>query len=638
MKFYCVQDTIATKIKKFTRILFYTIAANNNQSWARLHAPRSPDIAQRWQRSPMSIKKAPHTPQKTDSFNRHNEAVPTSALQHASAMLDACFDAAFIAGTDGKIVGANTAFSDILGTPAQELIGMAADGIYVSPGSYKCSTGETLFIDEAYMQQLQSDHALLLTTGRSSLEDLHCCTRQGIAIPVEQKSVVLYNSRGKTQGTLIVMRNKTSMQTLRSTLEKFNRLFENSFDSILLCDNAGIILMANQTFGHLSGHAPEEIVGIPFADILFPGPGTYECDNGTSVQIGNAFSEEIKNICLRLYKQQTISGWQSWLVKKDRSAVFVEHNLAALAGQNNSTAGFLCIIRDITEKAAMQDALQEKEVRFRTFFEYAPDAIYISDVSGIFMDGNRSAEQITGYSREELIGKNYFDLNLLSPEQLPQALELLERNIAGSPTGPDEFILQCKDGSEKTVEICTYPLYIEGKHCVLGVAHDVSEHKRAKDALKKIRENLEVTVRERTRDLEDANTALNVLLKSRDEDRGALEESMLHNLHELVLPCIEKLKAGKLQKQQKGMLEILERNLRDITAPMMRAITMQNLHFTPAEISVANCIRHGKSSRDIAELLQLSIKTVQFHRENIRGKCAIKNKKVNLRTFLASLA
>ena len=102
----------------------------------------------------MSIKAA-HTLQKTNSPERQDEASPTSALQHASAMLDACFDAAFIAASDGIIAGANTACSDMLGIPAQELIGMAADSIYATPGSYKCSTGETLLVDEDYMQVLR---------------------------------------------------------------------------------------------------------------------------------------------------------------------------------------------------------------------------------------------------------------------------------------------------------------------------------------------------------------------------------------------------------------------------------------------------------------------------------------------------
>lgn len=420
--------------------------------------------------------------------------------------------------------------------------------------------------------------------------------------------------------------------------DDFALLFEYSFDAVMLCDAAGIVLKANPAFLQVSGYAAGDILGRQAAEVLLPGPGSYAGPTGTTVEIGPKLCEELQRVFSKPPERDCASAWQGWLIKKDRSAVYIDLRRAADHGSGGATAGSLCIIRDISEKEAMQDALRKSEERFRTFFEYAPDAIYISDINGMFIDGNRIAEQLTGYSREELIGRNYFDLDLLSADQFPRALALLEQNIAGSATGPDEFELKRKDEQLVTVEICTYPLYLQGERCVLGVAHDITGRKRAEAALKKARESLEIKVQERTQDLEEANTALRVLLKGRDEDRAALEESMLHNLHELVLPCIEKLRAGELHDRQRAVLDLLETNLRDITAPMMRALTVQHLHFTPAEIAVAACIRHGKKTREIAELLQISIKTIQFHRENIRRKCGLKNKKVNLRTFLSSLA
>jgi PAS domain S-box-containing protein len=424
----------------------------------------------------------------------------------------------------------------------------------------------------------------------------------------------------------------------RVSSERFEILFELSLDSIIVSDMHGCITRANPAFISLMGYAHEEIIGRPLADVVLPGPGTYACRTGGSVQVGRQYEEELTTMFVRLFQEGSIKQWQTWFVRKDRAALFVEHHLVALYDSDGRPDGALSIIRDVTEKTAMQDALRKSEERFRTFFEYAPDAIYISDESGIFLDGNRSAEQLTGYRREELIGKNYFELDLLSDDEFPKALELLERNLSGSPTGPDEFVLKRKDGAMVSVEICTYPLYLQEGHCVLGMAHDITDRKQAEQDLIKARETLEARVRERTQDLLEANTALRVLLNSRDDDRAALEESMLHNVHELVLPCIEKLRAGKLQDRQQALLGLLETILRDITAPMLRSLTLQHLRLTPAEISVANCIRQGKQNREIADVLQLSIKTVQFHRENIRRKCGIKNKKVNLQTFLASLA
>lgn len=389
---------------------------------------------------------------------------------------------------------------------------------------------------------------------------------------------------------------------LDPALHQACRLLEAWFDAAILTDPGGIILQANTACRNMLGCCTEELIGKP-ADFLYASP-----DSPLPAEVH--------------------------CVSKPGLAIPVEQKSTPVFNSAGQTAGMLTVMRDRTVELALRTA----EERFRTFFEYAPDAIYLSDVNGIFIDGNRSAEQLTGYSRAELIGKNYFDLDLLSDEQFPKALELLERNISGSPTGPDEFDLKRKDGGLVSVEICTYPIYLQGERCVLGVAHDITAHKQAEEELNRARESLEIKVGERTRDLEEVNTTLRVLLKGRDDDRTALEQAMLHNLHELVLPCIEKLKAAKLQERQRAILELLETNLRDITSPMMRSLSMQHLHFTPAEISVANCIRHGKATREIAELLQLSIKTVHFHRDNIRRKCGIKNKKVNLRTFLAALA
>ena len=100
-----------------------------------------------------------------------------------------------------------------------------------------------------------------------------------------------------------------------------------------------------------------------------------------------------------------------------------------------------------------KEKLEKSAEMMNLFFEFAPDAIYFSDLSGTFMDGNQAAEKLTGYKREELIGKNFLELNLLSKKQLLKASKLLALNILGKETGPDEFTLKRKDCLEITLEI-----------------------------------------------------------------------------------------------------------------------------------------------------------------------------------------
>jgi len=102
-------------------------------------------------------------------------------------------------------------------------------------------------------------------------------------------------------------------------------------------------------------------------------------------------------------------------------------------------------------------------------------------------------------------------------------------------------------------------------------------------------------------------------------------------------PFLEKLKTSRLNQRQQGYLEIVETQLNDILSPFLRGISPRYLKLTPTEITVANLVKQGKSTKEIADLLNLSARTVEVNRNNIRKKIGITNKKVNLRTYLLSI-
>ncbi len=135
--------------------------------------------------------------------------------------------------------------------------------------------------------------------------------------------------------------------------------------------------------------------------------------------------------------------------------------------------------------------LKLSEERLKLIFELAPDAYYLSDFKGNFIDGNKAAEELTGYNRDELIGQSFLNLKLLKPSQIPRAAKLLALNILGKSTGPDEFVLNRKDGTSVFVEISTHPVKIGNKGLVLGIARDITRRKEIEEEKKQLKESLQ---------------------------------------------------------------------------------------------------------------------------------------------------
>ena len=138
--------------------------------------------------------------------------------------------------------------------------------------------------------------------------------------------------------------------------------------------------------------------------------------------------------------------------------------------------------------------------------------------------------------------------------------------------------------------------------------------------------------------LKEVHTALKVLLNHKNEDRKELEEKILLNMKWLVLPYLEKMKKSGLNEKQETYRYIVESLLKEITSPFVRKLCSPNLTLTPTEIQVADLVKEGKTTKEVAELLNSSTRAVEFHRENLRAKIGLKNKKINLRSYLLSLS
>jgi PAS domain S-box-containing protein len=404
-------------------------------------------------------------------------------------------------------------------------------------------------------------------------------------------------------------------EALRESEKKYRALFEQSKDAIYITTLDGTILDMNPAGLELLGYSKEELRDIKAQDLSVD-PADRQ-----------RFQEDIEHL-------GSVKNYEYQLVKKDGTTIDCLLTSTIRRRKDGSTVGYQGIIRDISDQKRAEAARRESDKRFRAVFEAAPLGITLADEDGRFLEANRFFHTMLGFRRDEIRSMNFIDIT--HPDDREETMRNADRVREGKT---DHYIMEKqylkKDGS--TIWGIVRATAIKdpsGKiQYWIGLMEDITERKQTQQQLMDRERELE----DKNRNLEEVNTALRVLLKKRDEDRRELENRFILNLKELVNPYVDKLKNEKLDEKQKAFISIIESNLEDVISPFSQRLTLKFLNFTPSELRIANLIKQGKTTKEIAHLLNLSPRTVESHRDNIRKKIGIKKKKANLRTHLLSV-
>ncbi len=360
-----------------------------------------------------------------------------------------------------RVIQWNDAAEHIFGYPAHEALGRHA--AFIVPERFK-----------EHVDQVWS--ALMANKGgeRSTNENV---TKDGRTIFCEWYNTSLVDGRGQVIGVASLVQDVTERlraeESLCASEERFKNLFEKSSEAQLLLDSESKVVDCNTAFLRLFvipnkadvlGHSPEE-----FAPEFQPdGTSSYE-----------------RGLELMRSVMEKGSARLEWEHRKHDDAHTPIHNELICTMISIAEQPMLHVaIRDITDRKAAEEALKSSEERLKLLYEYAPDAYYLSDLKGNFVDGNREAEKILGFKKDEIIGQSFMKLRILSAGQLPKAATLLAKNAMGKSTGPDEFTLNRKDGTQVSAEIRTYPIKIKNQTLVLGIARDITERRQAEEALR----------------------------------------------------------------------------------------------------------------------------------------------------------
>ncbi len=289
----------------------------------------------------------------------------------------------------------------------------------------------------------------------------------------------------------------------------------------------------------------------------------------------------------------------------------------------------------MTEKPDRLGALILSETRYKTMVETMGDGLSEIDEHQHTTYANDTLCRMWGRTKDEIIGVPV--TRFVDEKNRAVLMAQLEKRRRGE-CHAYEIVWTKKDGS-KLHALMTPTPYFDENGCFKGsfaVVTDISRQKKEKDLL-------EMRVQQRTRELqtqarhlEEVNTALRVLLKKREQDRQRMEEQMTANIRELIFPYIDRMRTTRLDEHQTACLDIMAATLEDIVSPFLHKLSLEFLHLTPSEIQVANLIKHGKTTKEIAAILSLSHQTIEFYRKRIRKKLGITRKAINLRTFLTA--
>jgi len=299
---------------------------------------------------------------------------------------------------------------------------------------------------------------------------------------------------GKTVGFQAIIVDITKLKEAEKKLMETNRkletIFETASEGIMTVDENENITFVNNAFARMLGYEEHELIGVNLRKFV------EEKD----------FQKIMKQTHVR--KQGKTSRYEITLYNRDGKPRILQVSASPLWNEKGEYKGAISIIMDVTERRKMEERLKESEERLERLIEYAPDAIYINDLQGRFIDGNKQAEALIGYSKEELVGKSFFEVGIFPREYLPKIEEAVAKNTRGEKYGPEEIELMRKDGERIFVEISAFPVPSGKKIEVIGIVRDITERKQLQKKLEEYAQHLEELVEQRTKALKEAQEQL----------------------------------------------------------------------------------------------------------------------------------
>jgi PAS domain S-box-containing protein len=494
----------------------------------------------------------------------------------------------------------NERMSKMLGYSENELVGQSARIAYES--------------DEEFQRVGQVKYAEIQQGGSGAVETRLKRKDGGVFDVLVCSSAI--DTAELSEGTIFtaldITARKRAEEALRESEYYFRSLLFNMHEDILVIDRDYRVTDVNNALLVTAGLKYEDVIG----------RHCYEVSHGY-----NEPCERKGEECIlpEVFETGEPGNCRHQHERADGSKVWVDILLSPLREKSGKVTHVIEAIRDVSDLVQMEEVLREREANFRALAENANDGILIAAGEGGHVYANRRAAEITGYSVSELVQIGLREL--VASDEVQKIADRFMRRLSGENVPSQyETAFVKKSGEIFPVELSSARSSWKGEPATIVIVRDITKRKRG-----------EAQLLSKSRYLEEVNAALKVLLKKRDEDKEELGEKVISNVKQLISPYLEKLKKSHLGAHQATLVEILESNVKEIVSPFVTKLSSRFLSLTPKEIQIATLIKDGKSNKEIASVMHLSVNTVRSHRHHIRTKLGLTSQKMNLRSYLQSL-
>ena len=404
-------------------------------------------------------------------------------------------------------------------------------------------------------------------------------------------------------------------ETLRESEEKYRSLFENTVMGISQALPDGRLITVNNAYAQMYGYenAEEMMAEVSHVKQRYANP-------------------EDREEVLRILKEKG--------VMKPREIVVIHRNgtrfsvlvsAREIRDSNGNLQYYQAEHMDISQRKQAEETLRERDIQVNKLTALVPGMMFQftkrSDGTYCVPFTTEAIKDIFGCSPQDVRDDFSPIAGVILPEDFDKVINSIEDSAKHLTTWTCEYRVQIPGQSIRWILGKSTPEKLaDGGIIWHGFNTDITERKRAEEEL-----------RTKTKDIEEANTALKVLLNQLEKGRNDLEERILSNIRELILPYVNNLRHGKLSVHQVSLVDTIESNLNRISSSFLQHLKLNFYDLTPREIEVANLVREGRSIKEIAELLSITIRTVESHRKRLRVKMGLKNRKANLRAHLLGL-